>query len=66
MNKRSLKKRDKKLYRAVKELNEMVAKDLGFLVNEPGIISTYEKIRKNPRSAKRTIRDHKKYVLQAK
>jgi hypothetical protein len=64
MNKRSLKKRDKKLYRAVKELNEMVAKDLGFLVNEPGI--TYEKIRKNPRSAKRTIRDHKKYVLQAK
>lgn len=48
MNKRQLKKRDKKLYRAIYELNKMVAEDLEVEFVEEGLQETFERVRSNP------------------
>lgn len=64
MNRRQRVKRNKKLYIAIKELNDQVAKDLGMgEVSETGIAVVYNRIKNNPQSAKLTIKHHKKYVL---
>ena len=67
MNRRQRLKRNKKLYIAIKELNDQVSKDLGMgEVSETGITVVYNRIKKNPQSVKLTLKHHKKYVLGEK
>lgn len=64
MNKRQRKKLDKKLYVAIKELNDWVAKDEGFPpITHEKIVETLEKVKKSKSSINRTLRDYKKYIL---
>lgn len=67
MNKRQLKKLDKKLYIAIKELNDSIAKEEGFPpVTHEQILETLEKVKKSRKAIHRTLKDYKKYVLKAK
>lgn len=63
MNKRQIKKRDKKLYKAIYELNKMVAEDLEVEFTEDGMQETFERIKKDIRSIERTFSDYKRFVL---
>lgn len=64
MNKRQQKKLDKKLYVAIKELNNLVAKDEGFpSITHEQILETLKKVKKSKSSINRTLRDYKKYIL---
>lgn len=63
MNKRQKKKRDKKLYKAIVELNQMVAQDLEMEFEWDGIQETFEIVRSNRDSVNATFRDYKRYVL---
>lgn len=64
MKKRLKKKRDKKLFRAIVELNQMVAKDLEEEFEWDGIQETFEIVRSNRDSVNATFRDYKNYVLK--
>ena len=63
MKKRHKKKRDKKLYKAIVELNQMVAQDLEMEFEWDGIQETFEIVRLNSDYVNATFRDYKKYVL---
>lgn len=63
MRARLRKKRDGKLYIAIKELNEDVAKDFdGKQVEEDSIRKVHNKIKKNPEQVNRVFKDYRKYI----
>lgn len=65
MNKRQVKKQNKKLYNAIVELNLQASEDLemdNFILDYSEIDAIYERIKKNPRAVARTLRDYKKFV----
>lgn len=64
MKKRQLKKRDKKLYKAIYELNKIVAEDLEIEFVTDGLEETFNRVRKNPKSIDKTFADYKKYILK--
>lgn len=65
MKRRLKKKLDKKLYRAIKELNEDVMKDFGEegSMSHEDVIGVFNRIRKNPSQVKQTLRDYEKYIV---
>lgn len=64
MNKRQIKKRDKKLYKAIKELNEDILEEqFEFVLTEEMLIETFNKVRANPIYIARTFKAYKKYIL---
>lgn len=62
MNKRQRKKRDKKLYKAIYELNKMVAEDLEMEFTEDGLQEVFERIRKNRKLIDSTFADYKYFI----
>lgn len=62
MKKRCKKKQDKKLYKAIYELNEYIAEDLEIEFDGDGVDEAFEATRDNPHVVKRIFSDHKKYV----
>ncbi|MNP72300.1 hypothetical protein D3C76_1688240 [compost metagenome] len=62
MNKRQRKKRDKKLYRAIYELNKMLAEDLEVEFVEDGLQETFERVKSNPKSIQKTFADYKRFL----
>ncbi|KLA07087.1 hypothetical protein B4086_5563 [Bacillus cereus] len=63
MRTRLRKKRDEKLYIAIKRLNEDVAKDFdGKQVEEDSIRKVHNKIKKNPEQVNRVFKDYRKYI----
>lgn len=64
MNKRQTKKRDKKLYTAIKELNDDVAESLGEKpTEEEKLKEIFHKIKKHPEQVNRTCNDYYKFIL---
>jgi hypothetical protein len=62
MNKRQTKKRDKKLYHAIYELNKMLAEDFEVEFVTDGLQETFERVRKNRKSIEKTFADYKKFL----
>jgi len=63
MNIRQKKKRDKKLYKAIYELNKMIAEDYEVEFVEDGLLETLNHVKSNPSFIKGTFRDYKRYIL---
>lgn len=60
-----MKKRDKKLYRAIVELNRDIAGDLGIeFVEDESLLKTFYHVKSNPKSINQTFSAYKKYILQ--
>jgi hypothetical protein len=65
LKKRQRKKLDKKLFKAIKELNEDAAKDLGFgKVEEESLIQPFNRIRKDPVKIRKVFKDYEFFILK--
>lgn len=64
MNKRQREKLDKRLYQAIKELNEDIAKDLDgeTEVTEQGVLDAFNYVKKR-NSINQTLKAHRKFIL---
>lgn len=61
MNKRQKKKL---LYKAIRELNNDVAKDLGEpKITDRAVLKVYKRIKNNKQAVNQTITDYKVYIL---
>jgi len=64
LNKRQIKKRDKLLLIAIRELNNDVAKDLGEPpISEQSLMDTFHRIRNHPDQVSQTLKHYRKYIL---
>lgn len=62
MKKRLRKKMNKKVFKAIYELNQQIAKDLNMEFVEDGLHEVYDRFKNNPHMAKKVFKDHKKFV----
>ena len=63
MNKRQRKKLNKKLFVAIQELNNDVARSEGFpLITDEEVLATLQKVKKSKRSINQTLRDYKRFI----
>lgn len=65
MKKRLQKKLDKKLYRAIKALNEDVMKDLGEerVMPHEAVLKVLTRIHRNRSQVSRTLKDYETYIV---
>jgi hypothetical protein len=64
MKKRLKKKRDKKLFKAIVELNQMVADDLEEEFEWGGIPETFKAVKSSHKAIQMTFADYKRYILK--
>lgn len=63
MNKRQRKKLDKKLNKAIRDLNNAVAEDLGITVSDEGLLDAFNNVKSHPDNINKCFKAYKKLLM---